>query len=116
VSGEVEAIDQMALEAELREAIEGRIEIVIEYGRDPKGANRRCQPHVLYRDQSRHLILEVFQVAGYSSSGGLPGWKHLRLDAIHHVVLTGTRFLPAPGYNPQHEEFAQVLVWVDPLR
>jgi hypothetical protein len=109
-------IDQMPLEAELRQAIEGRTEIVIEYEKDPKGANRRCQPHVLYRDQSRRPILEVFQVAGYSSSGGLPAWKHLRVDGIEHLVLTGIRFLPAPGYNPKHEEFAEVLLSIDPLR
>jgi hypothetical protein len=55
---------------------------------------------VLYVGATGRLLLDAYQVADHSSSGGLPAWRTFDVEALTGVEVLADRFGPAPGYNP----------------
>lgn len=86
------------MEGLLCETIEGRRAVSFRYGKD--GGSRLCHPHILYEGSTGKLLVDCYQVGGYSSSGSVPGWKPFELRLVSSLELRGETFDPAPGYNP----------------
>jgi hypothetical protein len=70
-----------------------------------RGANRVLCPHVLGWKDGRPKVL-AYQVAGYTSQGGLPQdprqrWRSMFVDEITMVVLTDDHWKTAGNYSPR---------------
>ncbi len=87
------------IQEQLVEAIAERRVISLAY----RGRGGRIgHPHVLYRGSTGKLVMDMYQVAGYSSSGDLPQWRMFELAGIQRVEVLEERFEPAPDYNPHN--------------
>lgn len=93
-------------------AIAGRNAVRLTYAKDGASRQRVGHPHVLYRDAAGRPLVDVYQVAGYSSSGRLPQWRMFALEAVAHVEVLAERFEPAHGYNPDNPRFAHIVARV----
>lgn len=100
----------MEVEQRLIEAIAGRRVVRLSYANS--GAQRVGHPHVLYRGADGTLLVDVYQVAGYSSSGRLPQWRMFEVAAIARVEVQQERFEPASDYNPGNARFARIIAAV----
>lgn len=101
----------MSAEGTIREAIATRTPLALVYGGD-RGAVRRVHPQVLFVTSGGELCADCFQVAGYSSSGGLPGWRCFGVAEIERAEMAGGSFGPAPGLNLAAPKYADVLAHV----
>lgn len=79
---------------------------------DYHGHHRIAEPHIYGILDGEHDIL-VFQIAGSSSSGGLPQWRRMHLNEISNLEMTDQRF-PGPKPNPsgKHSSFDTILAVV----
>lgn len=75
--------------------------------------HRVAEPHV-YGVHHGKLQLLCFQVAGESSSGGLPDWRRVDLDDVEDYKMTDGTF-PGRRSNPsgKHSDFDSVIAVVD---
>jgi hypothetical protein len=92
----------MRIEDVLRNAISNHWEIEMLYAKKPGEGRRVCRPHVLFETAGGNLVLDAYQVGGYSSGGRLPEWRAFDVAFIEDVAPTGRRFEPAPGYHPDN--------------
>lgn len=69
------------------------------YAPDPPGASRVCHPHVVYETPGGKVLVEAYQVDGYSSSRPEPGWRHFDVQQVSEIVVTDDRFSIDPGYD-----------------
>jgi hypothetical protein len=93
----------VSLRTELVRAIWEHRVVALRYGRDP--ADRRVQPHVLYRTSAGDERLDIYQVEGPTDSGGLPEWRQFDVHRIRHLDVLDETFTPAPGYNPGGDKY-----------
>ena len=89
---------------QLTQAINGRRLVVVRRTADPIGSNRTVEPHVLFQTASGRTLVDVYQIAGHSESGRLPGWRALPLDELQYIAITEDKFQPrwSDGYNPDN--------------
>ena len=84
----------------LTESIKNRSKIKIIYKQEPK--NRTVYPHVLYTNTKEHLILDAYQVEGYSSSHSIfPMWKMFLVQDISDIEVLEDTFTPITSYNAE---------------
>jgi hypothetical protein len=93
----------VSLRAELVRAIWEHRVVALRYDQDV--ADRRVQPHVLYRTSAGDERLDIYQVEGPTHSGALPEWRQFDLDRIRHLDVLDETFTLAPGYNPGGEKY-----------
>jgi hypothetical protein len=62
---------------------------IIEFDYD--GHHRIAEPHV-YGTLDRKYELLVYQIAGGSSSGGLPNWRRVKLNKVSNMIVTERTF------------------------
>jgi hypothetical protein len=104
----------MAVVKELADAITRRSAVSLTYARDGGSGPRVVHPHVLYTGSDGRLLLDAYQVAGHSTSGGLPAWRVFDVEAVERVDLLPQHFDPAVDYNPTSPtRYAHVLVKVE---
>ena len=84
---------------DLAGAVARRRAVLLEYVKDGGGA-RKCHPHVIFESSTGKLLLEAYQVSGYSSSGSVPGWRQFDLRHVESLTILDESFELAPGYNP----------------
>jgi hypothetical protein len=89
----------------IRSAILSKTIIEFEYD----GYHRVAEPHV-YGIKSGVIQLLVFQVAGGSSSGGLPQWRRIDLAMMSGLIETSRHF-PGRRPNPSGEHSAFDETW-----
>jgi hypothetical protein len=94
----------VSVEETLCRAIQHRLVVSLEYAKDPPGSVRRCHPHVVYESSTGKILVDVFQVDGYTSSGPLPAWRPLEVGLIRRVTVRDETFPLAPGYNPGNRQ------------
>lgn len=96
----------------LCEAVRERRELRVSMRRDPPGASRTGEPHILYESSAGNMLLHLYQTAGYSSSGGLPSWRPLRVGEILTAEATGRQFAVRwqDGYNPANRRFYRRII------
>lgn len=87
----------MSVEKILRSAIADRIPLALHY---EGGGMRTVHPQVLFRTSDRKICVDVYQVAGSTTSGrALPSWRQLDLLKIDRASLLDGAYEPAPGLN-----------------
>lgn len=97
----------MSVRGQLVEAIAERKTVRLTY----RGtADRVGHPHILYRGSSDKLLLDMYQVRGYTSSGDLPQWRMFELAGIEQIEVLPERFEPAPDYNPRNRARFQHII------
>lgn len=77
------------------------------------GALRIVEPHAIYSDQHSHLVLDGYQIRGYSSSGRpLPFWRPFRVKKITEVEMLREVFVPrtAEGFSASRSKYKNGLV------
>jgi hypothetical protein len=96
----------------LCEAVREGRELRLSMRRDPPGASRTGEPHIVYESSAGNILLHVYQTAGYSSSGGLPSWRPLSVAEILTAEPTGRKFAVRwqEGYNPANRRFYQRII------
>ena len=103
-----------AVESAIRHAIQAHRVLLV---RDAQGRERTVQPHAVFRSHLGKRDLHSYQVGGYSSSGKLPQWRNLPVEAIAEVTVTDEPFHPRSDFNPTNTNtFApgSIEIMVDP--
>jgi predicted DNA-binding transcriptional regulator YafY len=95
----------------LSKAIKERRCVALRY-QDQK-AVRVVEPHAIYTDEHSQLMLDAYQVRGYSSSGRpLPFWRPFRIKRIADVDVLKEVFMPrtAEGFSAARLKYKNGLV------
>ncbi|HEY8555082.1 MAG TPA: WYL domain-containing protein [Burkholderiales bacterium] len=95
----------------LTRAIRERRLVALRY--QDQRAVRVVEPHAVYTDEYSQLMLDAYQVRGYSSSGRpLPFWRPFRVRRIATVELLKETFQPrtAEGFSPSRLKYRNGLV------
>lgn len=77
---------------------------------DANGNERQVEPYLLYTPGGKHL-LHCFQVAGYSSSDQVIGWKNIDLMKVAEVLPTSQKFIIRGDFNPGNSRFKGLVIW-----
>jgi hypothetical protein len=95
----------VTIEAIVQAAILERRVLSFTYEGDNR-PERTGHPHALFLGPSGETLVDIFQVAGYTSSGPLPAWRSFSVDKIVTARrLEGTYEL-APGWDPDGPKYA----------
>jgi hypothetical protein len=73
---------------------------------------RVLEPHAIYTAENGEIVVDAFQVRGYSSSGRpTPFWRPFRLKKINAVSLLKETFAPrvVEGFNPGKNKYKRGL-------
>ncbi len=95
----------------LSEAIKARRCCALRY-RDQTQA-RVVEPHAIYEDGTGEVIVDCYQVGGYSSADRLPPfWRPFRLRKINAVALLRKTFVPrrSEGFSPTRLRYRTGLI------
>lgn len=85
----------------LQSAIRERRRVAVRY--HDQDEPRVVEPHAVYRADNDDLVMDGYQVGGYSTSGRpLPFWRPFRLKKIRTLSLLKDTFTPRyeDGYSP----------------
>lgn len=76
-------------------------------------AVRVVEPHAIYSDEHSQIMLDAYQVRGYSSSGRpMPFWRPFRLKKITDVQILKDTFVPrtAEGFSTARLKYKNGLI------
>ena len=92
------------MDQQLRDAIQNRQMVEFDYG----GYHRIAEPHVYGLNDGVEQLL-AYQVAGGSSSGGLPEWRRVDVPRMSGLSILPATF-PGPRPNPsgRHSSWDQI--------
>lgn len=77
-----------------------------------QGYHRIAEPHI-YGIKDRKYQILVYQIAGGSSSGGLPEWRCMKLAEASEMILTQQYFNgPRPYLSGEHSSFDEIIAVV----
>ncbi len=68
------------------------------------GGERVIEPHILYVSSNGNILLDAYQISGYSESNEPVAWKRFNIDEIKSAELVDETFTPRPDYNPNNSE------------
>ena len=95
----------MTIEAIVQAAILERRALLFTYEGD--GAPERTgHPHALFLGPSGETLVDVFQVAGFTSTGSLPAWRSFLVDKIVSARRLDSTYELAPGWDPDGPKYA----------
>lgn len=95
----------------LTRAINERRCIALRY--QDQRAIRVVEPHAIYSEEHSQLMLDAYQVQGYSASGRPPPfWRPFRIEKIADVKVLAETFMPraAEGFSPARLKYKNGLV------
>lgn len=95
----------------ITKAIKERRCIALRY--QDQRAVRVVEPHAVYTDEHSQLMLDAYQIRGYSSSGRpLPFWRPFRIKKISGVDVLKEVFMPrtAEGFSAARLKYKNGLV------
>lgn len=76
---------------------------IIEF--DYGGYHRIAEPHLYGKKDGKHQVL-VYQIAGGSSSRGIPDWRRVEMNKVSNLIMTERRFQGARPYpSGKHSSF-----------
>ncbi len=76
---------------------------------------RVVEPHAVYSDEQDRLVLDAYQIRGYSEAGRpTPFWRPFPLGQITTISLLKENFAPRvpEGFSPQRPKYRRGLVVV----
>jgi hypothetical protein len=95
----------VTIEAIVQAAILERRALLFTYEGD--GPPRRTgHPHALFLGPSGDTLVDIFQVAGFTSSGSLPAWRSFNVDKITFARRLDSTYELAPGWDPDGPKYA----------
>jgi len=63
-------------------------------------------PHVIYRSSTGKILVDTYQVSGYSNHpADIPGWRPFDISKITELNILNETFDLADGYNPLSERY-----------
>lgn len=78
-----------------------------------RGLRRVAEPHVYGTLRDKYQLL-TYQVAGESSSGGLPNWRRVELSEVSDMRVLEEHFEgPRPTPSGKHSNFDTVVAVVE---
>lgn len=95
----------------LTKAIKERRCVALRY--QDQRAVRVVEPHAIYSDEHSQLMLDAYQVRGFSSSGRpLPFWRPFRIKKISDVEVLKEVFMPrtAEGFSAARLKYKNGLI------
>jgi len=103
---------EMVMMDNLSQAVNELQVLQLSMRRDPPGSSRIGEPHVLYRSSRGTVLLHIYQIGGYSSSGKPPAWRQLKVQEILSAQPTGGKFELRwnEGYNPGNRKFYRQII------
>ncbi len=63
------------------------------------GGERIIEPYVIGYSENEVVLMRVYQVAGYSASGNVKGWKLMRLAKVEYFEILDETFEPREDYR-----------------
>ena len=99
----------MKIEAIVQAAILERRALVFAYEGDGL-PERTGHPHALFLGATGETLVDVFQVAGFSSTGPLPAWRSFDVARITSAEKLDTTYELAPGWDPDGPKYAGGIV------
>lgn len=99
----------MTIEAIVQAAILERRTLEFAYEGDEPPA-RTGHAHALFLGASGETLVDVFQVAGYTSSGPLPAWRSFDVRRIVTARALDSTYELAPGWDPDGPKYAGGIV------
>ena len=84
---------------------------VIEFTRFVKDENelKECvgNPHIIYRETTDNILVDIWVTGGYSKTGNLPDWRRYLLDDIKNVVIREEQFVLENTFKLNSERYAE---------
>jgi hypothetical protein len=68
--------------------------------------SRTGHPHALFLSATGETLVDVFQIAGFTSTGSLPCWRSFNVDKITSARRLDSTYEPAPGWDPDGPKYA----------
>jgi hypothetical protein len=99
----------VTIEAIVQAAILGRRVLVFAYEGDGR-PERTGHPHALFLGPKRETMVDVFQVAGFTTTGALPAWRSFDVEKITAARSLDERYELAPGWDPDGPKYAGGIV------
>lgn len=89
------------------EAIQNRNLLFFVY----KGHERIVEPHLLgEKTETGNIVLNAWQVSGYSESYNVPPWRNYLLDEITNLTVLNKTFSGArSGYNAVDKTMSRII-------
>jgi hypothetical protein len=95
----------VTIEAIVQGAILERRELSLTYEGDDLPA-RIGHPHALFLSVTGETLVDVFQIAGFTSTGTLPCWRSFNVEKILTARRLDSTYEPAPGWDPDGPKYA----------
>jgi hypothetical protein len=67
---------------------------------------RTGHPHALFLSTAGETLVDVFQVAGFTSTGTLPCWRSFNVEKIISARRLDSTYELAPGWDPDGPKYA----------
>jgi hypothetical protein len=101
----------VTIEAIVQAAILERRALLFTYEGDAASAPERVgHAHALFLGPTRETLVDVFQIAGFTSSGPLPAWRSFNVEKIVSARRLDSSYEPAPGWDPDGPKYAGGIV------
>jgi hypothetical protein len=95
----------VTIEAIVQAAILERRELSFTYEGDGLPA-RTGHPHALFLSATGETLVDVFQIAGFTSTGALPCWRSFNVEKIISARRLDSTYELAPGWDPDGPKYA----------
>ncbi|HMM43540.1 MAG TPA: hypothetical protein PKA95_16730 [Thermomicrobiales bacterium] len=77
---------------------------------DPQDERRIAEPHAVYIGSNNRGFVDLYQLSGYSVSGGLPGWRRFALSDLAAVLPLDRTFNARDDYRPENRRWYRAFV------
>lgn len=67
---------------------------------------RTGHAHALFLSATGETLVDVFQIAGFTSGGSLPAWRSFNVEKIISARRLDGTYEPAPGWDPDGPKYA----------
>jgi hypothetical protein len=67
---------------------------------------RTGHPHALFLSATGETLVDVFQIAGFTSTTSLPAWRSFNVEKIISARRLDSTYEPAPGWDPDGPKYA----------
>lgn len=98
--------------SKLKEAIQKKVKVYIKYKDNP--AAREVYPHAVFVSNATNVILDAYQVSGYTSSNSkFPQWKQFNMKDIVEVTLSDETFKKVKTFNAKSNRYKDSVILID---
>jgi hypothetical protein len=82
----------------------------LEFTYNDETGSRAVYPHAMYKNSQDHLILDAYQVSGFTTSDGkLPQWKMFNVVSIAKLTVLDETFIKIVSFNPASDRYKKAM-------